>query len=203
MVLQERSDLTELMSLDIIDPEDRVRVSHIDRRRRMEERPVDRADLQFDGAGIPKFLRKRDFLPGKARPAHIDRRSERLVPLPAVQEAGFGLEGQRGFASLVKQEICDATHAVAAGTRFGAVTVVNAYISVGTGCPRSMERHKLVAAHSVRLRCCARLCGADRAGLPAQVDHYDLVAETVHLDEGAMGERAHLCRIWRVIWGLP
>jgi hypothetical protein len=27
--------------------------------------------------------------------------------------------------------------------------------------------------------------------LPAHVDHHDLVAETVHLDEGVIGERTH------------
>ena len=54
-----------------------------------------------------------------------------------------------------------------------------------------MERHQLIVGRTAGLRGGARIGGADCAGLPAHVDHHDLVAEAVHLDERAIGERAH------------
>ena len=38
----------------------------------MQDRIVDRADLQLDAAGIVEFFRKRDLVPGKNGRAHID-----------------------------------------------------------------------------------------------------------------------------------
>ena len=59
------------------------------------------------------------------------------------------------------------------------------------GVRGAMQRHQLVVAARRRLRGGARLGRADGVCLPAHVDHDDLVAETVHLDEGVVGERAH------------
>src|SRR5207248_1209605 len=82
-------------------------------------------------------------------------------------------------------------HAIAAGARFRAVVVVDAHIGVSAGRARGMQRHELVIGDAPWPGGGARLGGADRARLRAQVDHHDLVAEAVHLDEGAVGERAH------------
>src|SRR5215831_4811095 len=61
----------------------------------------------------------------------------------------------------------------------------------GTGRARRMQRHQLVVWRAVGLRRRARLGRTDRSRLPAHVDHHDLIAEAVHLDEGMVGERAH------------
>src|SRR5262249_44728362 len=97
-----------------------------------------------------------------------------------------------------------AAHAVAAGAGLGAVVVVDAHIAVGTARARGMERHQLVVGYARRQRGGARLVRADDAALPAQINDHDLVAETVHLDEAAIGERGDgPTRGCRVIWVNP
>ena len=51
----------------------------------MQDRRTARADLKFDRPRIGKLLGQRNFIPAKARPAHIDRES----PSPARQH-GIG-----------------------------------------------------------------------------------------------------------------
>src|SRR5579872_3838996 len=63
MVFQKRTEAAEVVGLDVIDPEDRMRVAHADDRGRMQDRRVDRADLQLDAAGVTKLLRERNILP--------------------------------------------------------------------------------------------------------------------------------------------
>ena len=75
--------------------------------------------------------------------------------------------------------------------RFRAITVVDADISVGTRITRRMQRHQLIASGAERLRRNARLRRPDRARLPTQVHHHDLVAEAVHLGKEMIGKRAH------------
>ena len=113
------------------------------------------------------------------------------VVLPAVQQSGLGLERQRGLAGLLEQQLGDAAHAVAARARLRAVAVVDADIRIGAGRARRVQGHELIIRRAVGLRGRARLVRGDRAGLSAHVDHHDLVAETVHLDESVVGERAH------------
>src|SRR5438067_1224192 len=45
MVFQERPEPRDIVGADIIDPENRVRIAHVDRGWRMQQRRVDRADL--------------------------------------------------------------------------------------------------------------------------------------------------------------
>src|SRR5215469_9989899 len=84
------------------------------------------------------------------------------------------------------------------------VSNVNALLPVSlnkSSAARRMERDQLVVGRSIGLRGGARLGRTDRSRLPAHVDHHDLVAETVHLDEGMVGERAHVRPvICRLIW---
>ena len=51
MVFEQRPEAVEFIGLDVVDPEDRVRIAHADHRRRMQHRRVDRADLQLDHSG--------------------------------------------------------------------------------------------------------------------------------------------------------
>ena len=60
-----------------------------------------------------------------------------------------------------------------------------------------MQHHQLIEGRAFGPRGSARLGGADSRLLVAQVDDDDLVAETVHLDEGVVGERAHAGNIGR------
>src|SRR5947209_8370047 len=55
-----------------------------------------------------------------------------------------------------------------------------------------MQRQQLIVGHTMGLRRSARLRRTDRSRLRPQVHHHDLVAETVHLEEGVIGERAHV-----------
>src|ERR1700745_2585297 len=64
-----------------------------------------------------------------------------------------------------------------------------------------MQRHQLIVGHAVGRGGGAGVLRTDRPRLPAHVDHHDLIAETVHLREGVVGEYAHVrpsCR--RLIW---
>ena len=92
----------------------------------------------------------------------------------------------RVLAGLLGEQRGDAAHAVAAGAGLRAVIVVDAHEGVGAGRARRIERHQLVVGRALRPGRRARLVGADRQsfGRLAHVDHHDLVAETVHLDEG-------------------
>ena len=122
-------------------------------------------------------------------------------PFQQFSNPGRRLERQRALAGFLEQELGDAAHAIAAGARLRAVVVVDAHVGVGAGRARRVQRHQLIVGRAVGLRGGARLGRTDRCRLPAHVDHHDLVAETVHLDEGMVGERAHerpRCR--RLIW---
>jgi hypothetical protein len=54
-----------------------------------------------------------------------------------------------------------------------------------------MQGHQLIAWSAGKPGRSTRLDGADSADFTAHVHHDDLVAETVHLDEREIGERAH------------
>ena len=191
MVLQQRPEAAEVVGLDVVDPEDRVRIAHVDDRRRMQDRSVDRTDLQFDGAGVAELLRQRNLVPLEARRTHVDG-VETAVDLPAIQETGLGLEGERVLAALVRYDRGDAAHAVAAGAGLRAVIVEDADEGVGAGRARRIERHQLVVRRARGRGGRARLLGRDRRRALTQINDDDLVADTVHLDERLVGERAHL-----------
>src|SRR6266446_7871977 len=109
----------------------------------MQNRTVDRADLQFDETRVGKFLGERNLIPGKPRLTHVDRRDERSLALPAIDETGLGLEGERLLTGFPEQQVGQAAHAVAAGTRFRTVIVIDAYVSVGAWRTRRMQHHEL------------------------------------------------------------
>src|SRR3954465_13088221 len=94
----------------------------------MQDRRVDRADLQLDRAGIAKFLRQRNVLPAELWRAHVDGVEPGRGAAPAVQEAGPGLEGEGGLVAVLESFALEdllrhAAHAVAAGAGFRAVIV--------------------------------------------------------------------------------
>src|SRR5580692_9147134 len=55
VIFQQRPKAGEVVGVDVVDPEDRVRVAHVDDGGRMQQRRVDRPDLQLDIAGVAKL----------------------------------------------------------------------------------------------------------------------------------------------------
>ena len=165
---------------------------------RVQDRRVDRPDLQLDGARVLERIAQRDLVPAQARRAHVDREdvvasTRRTGRRPALVSSSER-RGRRGRAHHGSSQHGpgDAAGAVAAGARFRAVGVVDAQIGVRAGRARIVQHHELVEA---RARGCgdgARLARrSTRAERAAQVEHGDLVAETVHLEEAAVREGAH------------
>ena len=109
----------------------------------------------------------------------------------SAAHATIDLERKLVLATRLGDQRRNATHAIAAGARLGAVVVVNADQRIGARRARRIERHELVVGRASGLRRGAGVGGADRDRRLAHIDHNDLVAETVHLDERPVGERAH------------
>ncbi len=123
MVLNQRPDRLERYGGDVLDPEDRVRVAHVDDARRpiVGEAGRDQRDLAF----VVDGLRQRDLVPGQARPPHVDAVGPFVEPL-AGDDAGRGLDREGARAADARQSVGDAARAVAAGARLAAVVVVDA-----------------------------------------------------------------------------
>ena len=102
MIFQQRPEAGKIVGVDVVDPEDRMRIAHADRGRRVQHGRVDRADLQLDRAGIAKLLRERNVLPAEFRRTHVDGVEIAGRPLPAIQQAGFGLERHGGLSGLLE-----------------------------------------------------------------------------------------------------
>src|SRR5262249_38088444 len=102
-----------------------------------------------------------------------------------------GLEGERRLAAFPEYQLGEAAHAVAAGCRLAAVVVVDAHEGIGAGEARRMQDHQLIVRHPAGAARRARTGSRHGAAFVAHVDEHDLVAETVHLDEGMVGKGAH------------
>ena len=189
VIFQERPETREIVGVDVVDPEDRVRIAHADGGWRMQQRRIDRPDLQLDVAGVAKLLGERNVLPAEFRRPHVDGVEVGRRPLPAVQRPRRGLESDRALACLFEQAAHDAAHAVAAGAGFRPVIIVDADEGLGAVEPRPLQHHKLVIGHMRRHR--ARVFRRDLAGRIAQIDHDNLVADAIHLGEGVVGEPTH------------
>src|SRR5580693_6944643 len=185
VVLEPRADAGEVETLRILDPENRMRIAHADDRRRLQARHI--RNLEIDRARIGHVVQQRNLIPAKARPAHVDREQPAIRP-PTGNEPGRRLEFQHRLAGFGADQRRHAAHAVAASAGLRAVVVEDADGGVGSAI-RRIERHELV----VRLALCrrARFGRRNRARRAAQVDDDDLVAETVHLDEIPVRQRAH------------
>src|SRR3954463_11247042 len=105
----------------------------------MQDRRIDRADLQLDGSRITELLGERNILPAEFWRAHVDGVEIWRRALPTIQQAGPGLEGHGSLAGLLEQLAHHAAHAVAAGARFGAVAVVDANKGLGALQPRGVQ----------------------------------------------------------------
>src|SRR4051812_33674286 len=171
----------------------------------MQDRIVDRADLQFDVAGVAEFLVERNVLPAEFRRAHVHRIKIRRRTLPGIEQARGRLERRIGLAGLLEDAPHHAAHAVAAGAGLGAVTVVDADESFGAVEARLLQHHELVVGHTASRRCHRTgVVRGDRRGGIAHVDNDDLVADAVHLGKCVVGQRAHEnSRISPALYGDP
>ena len=188
--------MAQIVRLGILDPEDRVRIAHVHGGKRTQDRRVGRPELEVDRACIGHFPRQRNLVPAKARRAHVDR-EQLFAGAPASDQAGRSFEIKRRPARLGADERGHAAHAITASARLRPVIVVNPYGSVTTAAPR-IKRQELVVG--LLARGGARLIRRDRARRMPQIDDHDLVADTVHLDEIPICQRAHdkarMCRTY-------
>ncbi len=180
MVLKQRAETAEVVGLDVIDPEDCVRIAHVDRRGRVEHGVIDRADLQLDGAGIAELLRQRNLVPAEVRLAHVNGDLLRLACLVGTQQPRVGRDGGAVPAALAHQQPADAPGGVTTGIDLAAVLVVDAHEGVGAGL-RPLEGDELVEADGILAGECANSLLGQADGLVARVDNEELVAEAIHL----------------------
>ena len=90
--------------------------------------------------------------------------------------------------ALVHQHRGDAARGVAAGAGLAAVGIVDAHEDIGVALGRRLEHDQLVAAHAqpaVGDGTPARRRQLERS--PARVEHDEIVAQPVHLDERRPG----------------
>ena len=81
MMLQQRADLAQIIGSHVVDPEDRMGIAHADRRGGMQNRMVDRPDLQLDRPRVGKLLGERDVGPVEAGLPHVDGGGQRRLAL--------------------------------------------------------------------------------------------------------------------------
>src|SRR5262249_20100093 len=156
----------------------------------MQHRPADRTNLQFDSAGIVKFLGQRNFVPLEAWRPHIDR-EQTVRSFPGVKNAGFGLESEVGLAALLGNQIGDTPHSIPAGAGLRTIIVVDTNECVRARRTWGIKRHQLIIKGPLRARRSASFLGFDFAAASAHIDNDNFVADSVHLHKGLVGERAH------------
>ena len=164
----------------VLDEEDRMRVADVDRDRIAQGFA---GELQVERV---LFAGERDLVPAEARFAHVHRDPAGAGGLGAEQP-GHGLDGDGVAAALAHDQGGGAAGAVAAGVDLAAVGVPEPQEDIGAAVARRLEHHDLVAADAgapVGQRPRARV--ARREGNLPGVDHHEVVAQTVHLDEGAV-----------------
>src|SRR5580704_207327 len=132
VIFEQGADPCEIIGLDIIDPENRMRIAHVYGRGRMQNRRVDRTDLQFDLARVMEWLAERDFIPGKAWAAHIDGEN-RLGPAQAFEPRGGGLQNEPFARRSPRQDKGDAACPIAAGLGLRTVAVIDRHEGFGRG----------------------------------------------------------------------
>ena len=183
IVLQARAEFRHRQALDVGDEERRVRIAHAGGRR-IGHRP--RREVEVQRVHRP---RQRDVRPVEPRRPHVDAHAavgERL----GGQVAGGGADDLGAAAGLARQQIGDAAGGVAAGPGLGAVGVADAHEGIGVGVwRRRLDGDELVAADAgapVGDRGGAAGREAERAG--ALVEHDEVVAAAVHLEEARHGE---------------
>ena len=165
----------------------------------MQDRGIDRPDLKLDAPGILERLSKRDLVPAQLRYAHVDG-EDAFGHARGDEGALCRLQAQHlvdgpGHHGIVPHRPGDAARAVAAGSGLGAVRIEDAQGGVVTGRRGIMDGHELVEARFGSGCDGAHVRARELGRAATQVDDYDLVAEAVHFEVAAIGERTHLGNI--------
>ena len=199
VVLQERPEAREVVGVDVVDPEDRVRIADVRDGGRVQHRRLDRPDLKLDRARVAELFGEWDVGPAEFRHAHVDGDEVGAVRGPHEEEAGDGLDRGGAAAGLGHQEPADAAGGVAAGLDLAAVGVVDAHEGFGRGLA-ALDSDELVEADAgLPVGKSADHRGGGAHGGPPRVNDQKIVAEAVHLaerDHGHQG-RSRCGAIWR------
>src|SRR5262249_39900119 len=185
------TEALKVASVDVVNPEYRMRIAHAHNRRRAQHRLVDGTNLQLNRAGVAELLGKWDLVPHEAWHTHIDR-EQPVGILPAIEYARRRFKGERILSALLCHQVCDTSHAVTAGARLRTIIIVDANEGISSRRARCIKRHQLIVwgtAGRSRRRC---FLGFDRPTARAHIDDDNLVANSVHLNKGLVGERAHI-----------
>src|SRR5262249_32892667 len=116
MVLKKRTEALKVASVDVVNPEDRMRIAHAYNRRRAQHRLVDGTNLQLDRARVAELPGKWDLVPLEAWHTHIDR-EQPVGILPAIEYARRRFKGERILSALLCHQVCDTSHAVTSVAR--------------------------------------------------------------------------------------
>src|SRR5262245_34369325 len=186
------SEVGEIIGCHVFDPEYGVRVANVGHRRLVQDRFIDRANLQFDRTRVGKSLRERNVTPAESRGPHIDADPLRAGHLD-VETACPRLEYEGAPSRLFRFKPANATHAIAAGFGLRTVGIKDADVGLSSGAHGFEKHHHLVEVRQwlVGNGDYGRWAKIERSA-PAQVDDQDLVAETAHLLEWETGGHAPL-----------
>ncbi len=187
MRLEARADRLQWDRRDVSDPEDRVRVAHVDDARRTVVGQAGRRRTT-------RRVRHRRALPAGSRPrpsagAHVDAIGPFAEPL-ADDDARRGLDREGARPARPRQPVSDAARAVAAGAGLAAVVVEDADERFRVRRPGVGERHELVVVEPRRAVDRPRFGRRRQVRSPTQIEGQDLVADAVHPRHAASGERA-------------
>ena len=166
----------------------------VDGGRRRAQRPVREIEPERVGRGA-----ERNLVPGEARAPHID--PHQTVPgTLGPERPGDGLDGHALPARLLEQQRSDGARAIAAGLDLAAIGVADFHEHIAAPGRRA-HHHELVAADAgapVRQPAIVVVRPADRP--VARIQHDEIVAKPVHLDEGNahLSPRRRLRRIQRL-----
>jgi hypothetical protein len=155
----------------------------------MQDRGIDRTDLQFDFARIMERLAERDFVPGKARTAHIDGENS-LGPAQAFEPRGGGLQNEFFARRSPRQDKGDAAGPIAAGLGLRAIPVVDRHEGIGSSRARLVQYHELIESKAFAAGNRARFWPADGQARAAQIENGDLIADPIQLGDWPIRELA-------------
>ena len=180
IVLEHRPEPRQVVGVDVVDEEDAMGIAHVHHAWRIERRIVLRPERDLLGVG--NGLRQRDLVPIEPRRAHVDGDAAVIVD-GRGKHGALGGDADLWRAALLGEQRRDAARRIAAGANLAAVGIPDAHEHVGLR--RRLERDHLIAADAVLPIGDGRdLVGPQRDRVLAQIEHDEVVAETVHLAEG-------------------
>ena len=140
-------------------------------------------DQEIAGIGL---LRQRDLLPVQPRLAHIHRHCA-LAGIAADQKPAHGGKLDPHQAALVQQQARDTARGVVAAFRFRSVGIVEQHAGIGLGAAGADHHHRVAADAEMPVGDLAQLFGGKGNSAVACVKHDEVIAQSVHFQEGGHG----------------